>query len=177
VLTYRLQIIPELMSYSRSDSWTLNLEHVALDEVRTRLSDWLLRFTDTYLRLECEPNYQDWDTHLDPVCGMRISGAAAAHVIEHEIAGRSTCSEDCRQRFEANPGSTSLVSRHCRLSQRLTNPPHQKRWRPSGRGRPVSGSLDTRAPARLRASSCARAPPLPCLPLTRPGRLDDHGGC
>jgi YHS domain-containing protein len=104
VLTYRLQIIPELMSYSRSDSWTLDLEHVALDEVRTRLSDWLLRFTDTYLRLECEPNYQDWDTHLDPVCGMRISGAAAAHVIEHERRKIYFCSEDCRQRFEANPG-------------------------------------------------------------------------
>ena len=103
VLTYRLQIIPELMSYTRSDSWTLDLEHVGVEEVRATLADWLLRFTDTYLRLESEPNYQDWDTHLDPVCGMRISGVAAAHVLEHARRKIYFCSEDCRQRFEAHP--------------------------------------------------------------------------
>ena len=103
VLTYRLQIIPELMSYTRSDSWTLDLEHVALGEVYARIAEWLLGFTDTYLRLESEPNYQDWKAHLDPVCGMRISGAAAAHVTEHERRKIYFCSEECRERFAAHP--------------------------------------------------------------------------
>jgi YHS domain-containing protein len=103
LLTYQLQIIPELMSYTRSDSWTLGLKGVVLDEVRARVGDWLLRFTDTYLRLESEPNYQDWNAHLDPVCGMRISGAAAAHVTTHERRKIYFCSEECRERFAAHP--------------------------------------------------------------------------
>lgn len=103
-LTYSLGIIPELMSFTKSDSWTLAVEHVALEAVRVRIGDWLLRFTDTYLRLETEPNYQDWDRHIDPVCGMRISGGGAFRVSEHAHRKFYFCSDECRTRFDADPG-------------------------------------------------------------------------
>ena len=103
-LTYHLGIVPELMSFTKSDSWVFDPENVDRDEVRTRLADWLLRFTDTYLRLESEPGYQDWPMHVDPVCGMRISGTVAAAVSDHERRKIYFCSEACRQRFEAQPG-------------------------------------------------------------------------
>jgi YHS domain-containing protein len=103
VLSYHLGIIPELMSFTKSDSRALDLEQVDREEVRVRLAEWLLRFTDTYLRLENEPNYQDWHTHVDPVCGMRITGAAA-QVIEYERRKIYVCSDYCRTRFEADPG-------------------------------------------------------------------------
>lgn len=104
VLTYHVGIIPELMAFAKSDSWQFDLEHWEFDEVCAQLADWLLRFTDTYLRLESEPSYQDWHTHLDPVCGMDIRGAAAAHVLEHGRRRIYLCSDECRTRFEAEPG-------------------------------------------------------------------------
>jgi YHS domain-containing protein len=103
LLTYRVAIIPELMSFTKSDSWTFELAPLPLDAVRDQLAQWLLRFTDTYLRLEGEPSYQDWRTHLDPVCGMWVSGAAA-HVLEHARRKIHFCSEDCRDHFQAEPG-------------------------------------------------------------------------
>ena len=115
VLTYHLVVIPILMTFAGSDRWTLDLEHPVLEEVQARLAEWLLRFTDTYLRLETEPSYQDWHTHVDPVCSMRITGVAAAQVIEHAHRKFYFCSEDCRARFEADPalyltGAASLTS-------------------------------------------------------------------
>lgn len=103
VLSYHLGIVPELMSFTRSDSCALALDRVDREEVRARLTEWLLRFTDTYLGLETEPNYQDWHTHIDPVCGMRVTGAAA-HVIEYGRRKVYVCSDSCRRRFEADPG-------------------------------------------------------------------------
>jgi YHS domain-containing protein len=103
LLTYRLGIIPELMSFTKSDSWSFELAPLARDAIRDQLAEWLLRFTDTYLRLESEPSYQDWRSHLDPVCGMWVSGAAA-HVLEHARRKIYFCSEDCRDRFQAQPG-------------------------------------------------------------------------
>lgn len=104
LLTYRLGIIPELMDFTKSDSWTFALEPPALDRICDQLTAWLLRFTDTYLRLESEPAYQEWCTHLDPVCGMRISGAAAANVLQHAHRKIYFCSAECRTRFETQPG-------------------------------------------------------------------------
>jgi YHS domain-containing protein len=103
LLTYRLGIIPELMSFTRTDSWTFELRVTRLDEIRARLAEWLLRFTETYLRLESEPAYQDWQTHIDPVCGMGVSGAAAAHVLTHAHRRIYFCSEECHLRFKAQP--------------------------------------------------------------------------
>jgi YHS domain-containing protein len=102
-LTYDLKVIPMLMSFTRSDSWPVDLASPALDVVRARLAEWLLRFTDTYLSLESDPNYQDWEAHIDPVCGMHITGAAAAGVIQQGPRKIYFCSEDCRERFEAHP--------------------------------------------------------------------------
>lgn len=104
VLTYNLGIIPELMSFTKFDSSTFDIEQMVLDDVRARIADWLLRFTDTYLRLETEPNYQDWHMHIDPVCGMHLSGAASVHLIEHAHRKIYFCSEECRMRFAADPG-------------------------------------------------------------------------
>jgi YHS domain-containing protein len=103
LLTYRLGIIPELMTFTRADSWTFELGAAELEEIRVRVAEWLLRFTETYLRLETEPAYQDWQTHIDPVCGMGVSGAAAAHVLKHAHRKIYFCSEECRLRFEAQP--------------------------------------------------------------------------
>ena len=103
VLTYHLVVIPVLMTFLASDRWTLDLEHPMPEEVQALMAEWLLRFTDTYLRLETEPSYQDWHTHVDPVCSMRITGVAAAQVIEHAHRKIYFCSEDCRARFEADP--------------------------------------------------------------------------
>jgi YHS domain-containing protein len=103
VLSYHLGIIPELMSFTKTDSCGLDLDRLDREALRARLAGWLLRFTDTYLRLESEPNYQDWHTHVDPVCGMRITGAAA-QVIEYERRKIYVCSDYCRTRFEADPG-------------------------------------------------------------------------
>ena len=103
LLTYRVGIVPELMSFTKSDSWAFELAPLPRDAIRDQLAEWLLRFTDTYLRLESEPSYQDWRTQLDPVCGMWVSGAAA-HVLEHARRKIYFCSEECRDRFQAQPG-------------------------------------------------------------------------
>jgi YHS domain-containing protein len=41
----------------------------------------------------------------DPVCGMRIDPDDAAATAEHEGKIFYFCSEACRDRFEADPGS------------------------------------------------------------------------
>ena len=102
LLTYRVGIVPELMSFTKSDSWAFDLMPLPRGAIRDQLTEWLLRFTDTYLRLESESSYQDWRTHLDPVCGMWVSGAAA-HVLEHARRKLYFCSEGCRDRFQAQP--------------------------------------------------------------------------
>jgi Cu+-exporting ATPase len=81
----------------------VDLERPDLEDLRERLAGWLLRFTDTYLRLESEPTYQEWHIHLDPVCGMHLTGPDVACVLERENRKIYFCSGDCRARFEAHP--------------------------------------------------------------------------
>jgi hypothetical protein len=52
LLTYQLHIIPVLMSFTGSDSYPVDLDRPDFEALRLRLTQWLLRFTDTYLRLE-----------------------------------------------------------------------------------------------------------------------------
>ena len=47
LLTYRVGIVPELISFTKSESWTFGLAHPPLEAVRARLEEWLLGFTDT----------------------------------------------------------------------------------------------------------------------------------
>lgn len=72
-----------------------------------RLEEWfetrLLRFLQTYMRLETEPSYQRENLALDPVGGMELSRVDAAY--RFEVAGRPYffCSEGCYSRFVTNP--------------------------------------------------------------------------
>jgi YHS domain-containing protein len=103
LLTYHVAIVPELMSFTKSDSLAFALTPLPRGTICDQLAEWLLRFKDTNLRLESEANYQGWRTHLDPVCGMWVSGAVA-HVLEHGRRKIYFCSEECLNRFQAEPG-------------------------------------------------------------------------
>lgn len=99
-LTYDCEVIPVLMDYARLDRWAVDPGPSAPDEVARTLGNWLLRFTETYLQLETHPAYQDWATHVDPVCGMRIAGAAIQHTMDVDRTRFYFCSEVCRDRFQ-----------------------------------------------------------------------------
>lgn len=102
-LTYDLEIIPLLFTYEKTDSYPIDVTRPDDAALRDRLAAWLLRFTETYLQLETDPRYQEWRSHTDPVCGMRISGGTTAGTLEYEKRRYYFCSHACREKFEAQP--------------------------------------------------------------------------
>ncbi len=102
-LTYDLEIIPLLFTYEKTDSYPIDVSRPDHAALRDRLAAWLLRFTESYLQLETDSRYQDWRSHTDPVCAMRISGGTTARTLEHGGRRYYFCSEVCQQKFEAEP--------------------------------------------------------------------------
>lgn len=68
------------------------------------LDQQLLAIVQLYLSFETDAGYQKLASHVDPVCGMRVSGGSAAAI--RDFLGRRyyLCSTTCASRFASNPG-------------------------------------------------------------------------
>src|SRR5436853_6952100 len=49
------------------------------------------------------PNPQTGTTHVDPVCGMKVSAEKAAGTTGHENTRYFFCSQGCLRKFESDP--------------------------------------------------------------------------
>jgi YHS domain-containing protein len=100
---YHLEIIPILMSTHATDHLDLPLD--GLDEAL--IDEWierhLLRFVDTYLRVESDPHYQHDTLKLDPVCGTQIDRVDVAYRCQFASRSYFFCSDACRRAFLATP--------------------------------------------------------------------------
>lgn len=104
--TFRARIIPLLMPFDVQEG-ELVLE--PRDEERPKLEafldDRLCQFAEQYLRIR-EPGspYQKDQTVVDPVCGMALRRWEATATARHGDETYYFCVDECRRRFEAEPG-------------------------------------------------------------------------
>lgn len=103
LLKYQLQILPIFFEFEHEDQ--LALPANAVDEAGTAawVETKLLKFLDTYLRLQEIDPYQQENLVTDPVCGMRFNKLSAA--AEMQLGGRVFyfCVRECRDKFAADP--------------------------------------------------------------------------
>ena len=98
-----LEIIPILMSFDGHGSLAFSLEHPDEALIAAWVEEVVLGFLQTYLQLPTNADYQVWNTHRDPVCGMVVTGGDAP--FKRQV-GRKTyyfCSAICCDTFEASP--------------------------------------------------------------------------
>lgn len=103
VINYKLEILPVFFEFDREDRLEFPLDEMKEQAVASWVNSKLLQFTDTYLKLQLVPQYQEENVVVDPVCGMRINKAAAATTAEHEGQTYYFCVEECRQKFLQAP--------------------------------------------------------------------------
>jgi YHS domain-containing protein len=100
---YQASILPLFVPLERQDQVSMPLDE--LDEAR--IADWvdgkLLRFVDSYLRLETSSPYQGGNNATDPVCGMSVNRLDAPAEMEYRGVKYYFCVDECRARFAENP--------------------------------------------------------------------------
>lgn len=102
-ITYSLEIIPILMAFQGES----HLEFDPSSPNEAAIAEWveerLFEFVETYLRVGMEPQYQQGNLQVDPVCGMSLSAAD----VDEKVAVRGHtyyfCSAACRERFASAP--------------------------------------------------------------------------
>lgn len=103
----RVEVVPQLGEFETGTYHDVSvdaLERGAADgEVAGFLDAALLRFLQSYLRLEVSPLYQKTTTTRDPVCGMTITAADAGASADHARHRYYFCSTACRDKFVASP--------------------------------------------------------------------------
>ena len=102
---FRARIIPVLMEYEREGVLALEPREEERAKLEGFLDDRLCQFAEEYLRIR-EPNspYQKDQTVVDPVCGMALRRWEAAATLRHGDHTYCFCMEECRRRFESEPG-------------------------------------------------------------------------
>ena len=125
VLTYELNIVPAFLPYERHDKLVLDLVPARVDmawrtagsggrideqEIVTWVEASLLRFVETYLRLQACGGVSDSDVAADPVCGMVIKKVNAKGLQEYKGHRYYFCSEKCGELFAASPGRFARVA-------------------------------------------------------------------
>ena len=103
VLQYQLDILPVFFPVDGQDHLTMFLEHVDEEKAAAWVDEKLLRFVDTYLRLETSGHYQETNIVTDPVCGMRLNKAFAPAQMKYLDHIYYFCVPECRARFAENP--------------------------------------------------------------------------
>ena len=102
-VTYRLRIIPILMTFEGEDSLALPLEEVTEEKVATFVDDKLAQCIETYTRFQEAPHYQKAKQVTDPVCGMTIHEMNAAASAEFGNTTYYFCANICKERFLEDP--------------------------------------------------------------------------
>jgi YHS domain-containing protein len=103
IVQYRLEILPVFFPFEGRDEITFTLNDVDEAKVAAWVEDRILRFVDTYLRLETAEPYQAENLTTDPVCGMQVNKVHAPAVLEYDGTTYYFCLEECRDRFGENP--------------------------------------------------------------------------
>lgn len=125
VLTYELNIVPAFLPYDRYDKFVLDLVPSRVDlawrtagsggrideqEVVAWVEAALLRFVETYMRLQACGGASDGETAADPVCGMVIKKAEAKGLQEYQGRRYYLCSDKCGQLFAASPAQFARMA-------------------------------------------------------------------
>jgi YHS domain-containing protein len=103
VIHYKLEILPVYFEFDHEDEFVFSLDELKEQSVATWLDAKLLAFTDTYLKLQLVPQYQEENIVVDPVCGMRINKTAATASMEHDGKAYYFCVDECQQKFIQDP--------------------------------------------------------------------------
>jgi len=102
---FRVRIIPVLMEYERDGEIGLEMDDGQRPKLEAFLDDRLCQFAEEYLRIrEPDSPYQKDQTVVDPVCGMKLRRWEAVATLRHDAETYHFCMEECRRRFEAEPG-------------------------------------------------------------------------
>lgn len=103
----RVEIVPMLADFEQRTQHDVPLDALerggADAEIAAFLDGVLLRFVESYLRLEVDPRYQRAATTHDPVCGMTMTAADAGASVDHAHHRYYFCSTTCRDKFVASP--------------------------------------------------------------------------
>jgi YHS domain-containing protein len=104
-----IEIVPMLAEFEQRTHHDVPLDALergdADADIAGFLDDALLRFVESYLRLEIDPRYQRAATTHDPVCGMTITAADAGASVDHAHHRYYFCSTTCRDKFVASPNT------------------------------------------------------------------------
>jgi YHS domain-containing protein len=102
-MAWDLEIIPILMSFDSHGSLEFSLERPDEALIAAWLEEVVLGFLQTYLQLPTNANYQVWNTHRDPVCGMVVTGGDAPFKRRVGTKTYYFCSAICCDTFAASP--------------------------------------------------------------------------
>lgn len=103
IVRYELYMLPVFLKLDAHDKLVVPLDEVDEQAIAAWVESKLLDFMDVYLRIDRGHDDLDSDVAVDPVCGMRISGASIVARTDYRGHPYSFCSEDCRRRFEQDP--------------------------------------------------------------------------
>jgi YHS domain-containing protein len=107
-LIYDLTILPMLFQFHGHDIRVIPLEEVHDEQVTAWVEERLLKFVETYLRLETLEQYQNENFVTDPVCGMRINKLHATAQMEYGGQTYYFCLSECQERFATCPDAYLL---------------------------------------------------------------------
>ncbi|MDX2121312.1 MAG: hypothetical protein SF070_09700 [Gemmatimonadota bacterium] len=102
-VVWDLEIIPILMTFDSHDRLELALERPDEAFIAAWVEEAVLGFLQTYLQIPTNANYQVWNTHRDPVCGMVVTGGDAPFKRHVGTGTYYFCSALCCDSFTASP--------------------------------------------------------------------------
>ncbi|MAX24072.1 MAG: hypothetical protein CMJ19_06155 [Phycisphaeraceae bacterium] len=102
-LYYSVSIIPVYLDFEKKDEIRFSIDTLNESWLVAWVEEKLLRFLDTYLRLEQVEQYQRDNLVIDPVCGMTVNKAMSAAFAEYQGQAYYFCVQGCRDRFVADP--------------------------------------------------------------------------
>jgi len=102
--TVRARIIPVLMQYEKEGTIEIDLDEAETPRLVEFIDQRICRFAADYLRIrEPDSPYQRDRQVTDPVCGMTFHRWEAATSVQHNRRTWFFCTDECRERFEADP--------------------------------------------------------------------------
>ena len=102
-LLFHLEMVPVFFNFDNRDELAFPIKEVNEEKVAAWIEAKIVRFLDTYLRLETLDHYQDGNLVVDPVCGMRLNKNYAAAQFEYQGRRYYFCVQDCARKFTENP--------------------------------------------------------------------------
>ena len=102
--TVRVRIIPVLMQYGKEGTIEVDLDEAETPRLVEFIEQRICQFAEEYLRIrEPDSPYQRDRQVADPVCGMTSHRWEAATSVQHNRRTWFFCTDECRERFEADP--------------------------------------------------------------------------